>query len=189
MIPNHFEVWICVKDPSLSSCVSKERSFCFVYDEEEASFIPWVVSCSKLPELQFADLSARDICLKQPYSRCARKQDANEHLQLPEPEFHGEGDAGALSHTRDYMPLSQTESQDERTEQQWHVVRALASTAAHVDKSTYSNHAAEEGSSSSAMRVALDAKHRLAALRLLLDDGVISQAEFDDQRRSIIASI
>ena len=47
----------------------------------------------------------------------------------------------------------------------------------------------EEGSSSYAMRVALDTTQRLAALKLLLDDAVISQAEFEDQRRSIIASI
>lgn len=42
MIATHFEVWLCVKDVSLSICATPEWSFCYVYDEKTLAFVPWV---------------------------------------------------------------------------------------------------------------------------------------------------
>jgi len=40
--PHEFHVWVCVKhDPCMGAWPLDSRNFCYVYDEKEATFIPW----------------------------------------------------------------------------------------------------------------------------------------------------
>ena len=46
MVPDEFEVWLCVDLHAYSSCATQIDPFCFTYSEVDGVFVPWAFNSS-----------------------------------------------------------------------------------------------------------------------------------------------
>ena len=46
MVPDEFEVWLCVDLHAYSSCATQIDPFCFTYSEVDGVFVPWATNSS-----------------------------------------------------------------------------------------------------------------------------------------------